>query len=64
MTGDRIALGIVGLAAVILVVNLVLALAAPKPTPAPEQAPACTDPDGACIGWSELHYPGIEWRTD
>lgn len=62
---DRIALGIVGLAAVVLVVNLILALAVstPTPEPVPTEAP-CTEADGACLGWSDLHYPGIEWRTD
>ena len=33
MTGDRIALAIVGLAAAVLVVNLILALTAPEPAP-------------------------------
>lgn len=60
---DRIAFGIVGLAAVVLVVNFILALSnPPEPEPAPE--PPCSEADGACIEWPELHYPGIEWRTD
>jgi hypothetical protein len=46
VTGDRIALVIVGLAAAVLVVNLILALAAPEPAPEPIQPNEIYYPEG------------------
>lgn len=62
---DRIALGIVGLAAVVLVINLILALTVrtPEPDKIPCEEIPCTEADGACLCWSEMHYPGIEWES-
>lgn len=55
---EAVALGMLALAAVILVANLFLALTAPEPE---SNVISCTEADGACLTWDDIRE--AEWHS-